>query len=275
MGVRAEADSGGCGGDSDTPARRHDGSLFFAGVRRRQNSARVWGLLSSSLGSSLQGGGAFITRNEPVAVTGVFHSAAHAHTQSERTAPRQLQAKRLHNRSEKRMYPGSAGTLPTGYQQQVDPSTGKAFYVNLMTGETSWSPPTGAAAAPAPMAPSAPPSSAGLPPGWEERVDPTSGRPFYINHANKSTSWAKLTRASRGLRTVRTGYAHQPPACCTYRRLRAACPGGGHHCTYAVHVPASAVPHVPCPCGTTGPGSCPLRVEEEARRRRNPPPPQP
>ena len=120
------------------------------------------------------------------------------------------------------MYPGSAGTLPTGYQQQVDPSTGKAFYVNLMTGETSWSPPTGAAAAPAPMAPSAPPSAAGLPPGWEERVDPTSGRPFYINHANKSTSSAKLTRASRGLRTVRTGYAHQPPACCTYRRHGAA-----------------------------------------------------
>ena len=29
----------------------------------------------------------------------------------------------------------------------------------------------------------------------------------------------------RGLRTVRTGYAHQPPAGCTYRRHRAACPG--------------------------------------------------
>ena len=31
-----------------------------------------------------------------------------------------------------------------------------------------------------------------------------------------------LTRTSRGLRTVRTGCACQPPACCTYRRLRAA-----------------------------------------------------
>ena len=51
--------------------------------------------------------------------------------------------------------------------------------------------------------------------------------------------WAMLTRTSRGLRTVRTGYAYQPPACCTYRRHRAAF-------TYAVHVPASGVPCVPC-----------------------------
>ena len=31
-----------------------------------------------------------------------------------------------------------------------------------------------------------------------------------------------LTRTSRGLSTVRTGYAYQPPACCTYQRRRAA-----------------------------------------------------
>ena len=29
----------------------------------------------------------------------------------------------------------------------------------------------------------------------------------------------------RGLPTVRTGYARQPPACCTHQRRRAACPG--------------------------------------------------
>ena len=33
-----------------------------------------------------------------------------------------------------------------------------------------------------------------------------------------------LTRTSRSLRAVRMGYAYQPPACCTYRRRRAACP---------------------------------------------------
>ena len=40
---------------------------------------------------------------------------------------------------------------------------------------------------------------------------------------------------------VRTGYAHQPPACCTHRRHRAA----WHYCTYAVRVLAFAVPHAP------------------------------
>ena len=44
-----------------------------------------------------------------------------------------------------------------------------------------------------------------------------------------------LTSTSRSPRTVSTGYAYQPPACCTYRRLRAA----------FVHVPASGVAYVP------------------------------
>ena len=39
---------------------------------------------------------------------------------------------------------------------------------------------------------------------------------------------AMLTRASRGLRTLRTGYAHQPPARCAYLRRRAACPRAVH-----------------------------------------------
>ena len=41
----------------------------------------------------------------------------------------------------------------------------------------------------------------------------------------------KLTRASRGIRAVRTGYAYRPPACSTYRRHRAACPRAPSHGT--------------------------------------------
>ena len=37
---------------------------------------------------------------------------------------------------------------------------------------------------------------------------------------------------ARGRRTVRTGYACQPPACCAYQRRRAACAGGGTHCAH-------------------------------------------
>ena len=87
--------------------------------------------------------------------------------------------------------------LPQGYQQSVDPSSGKTYYINMMTGETSWTPPPGMqqAAAPPPAA-MAPPSAAGLPPGWEERTDPTSGRKFYIDHINKNTSWEFPTAAA-------------------------------------------------------------------------------
>ena len=53
------------------------------------------------------------------------------------------------------------------------------------------------------------------------------------------------TVMSRGLRTVRTGYAYQPPAFCTYQRRRAACPPGPHALTYAVRVPAVALLCVP------------------------------
>ena len=78
------------------------------------------------------------------------------------------------------------------------------------------------------------------------------GTPFYI----KGVTWrgmeggedrrgAELTRAPRGLRWVRTGYAYQPPALGTYRRRRAACPQGPAYCTYWVRVPASGVPYVP------------------------------
>ena len=59
---------------------------------------------------------------------------------------------------------------------------------------------------------------------------------------------AKLTSTSRGLRTVRTGYAYQPPACCTHQRRRAAAAPPCVRCTRTV--PASGVPYVP---GTVAP----------------------
>ena len=45
----------------------------------------------------------------------------------------------------------------------------------------------------------------------------------------------KLTRAPRGLRTVRVGYARQHSAYCTYRRRRAARPQAATHCTRMGH----------------------------------------
>eukprot|EP00962_Isochrysis_galbana_P005888 scaffold1585_cov96-Isochrysis_galbana.AAC.2 len=52
----------------------------------------------------------------------------------------------------RRHRPVIAEMLPSGYQKLTDPSTGRPYYVNLVTGQTSWSPPAGAEAAPAPAA---------------------------------------------------------------------------------------------------------------------------
>eukprot|EP00964_Phaeocystis_antarctica_P077062 scaffold47743_cov72-Phaeocystis_antarctica.AAC.1 len=54
---------------------------------------------------------------------------------------------------------------------------------------------------------------------------------------------AKLTRTSRGLRTVRTDYAYQPPACYAY------------YCTYACQPRACRTYRVPC----GAPQACQLR----------------
>jgi hypothetical protein len=61
------------------------------------------------------------------------------------------------------------------------------------------------------------------------------------------------TRTSQGLRTVRTGYVYrphlyQPPACCTYRRRRAACPEAPStvRTPHAYQPPAYRTHRVPC-----------------------------
>ncbi|CAC9475821.1 conserved hypothetical protein [Leishmania infantum JPCM5] len=78
----------------------------------------------------------------------------------------------------------------------VDPATGRTFYVNDKTRQTSWTRPKPAVQAPPPPTPPNAPSpmqsgAVALPPPWEARVDPGTGRTFYINHATKTTSWER------------------------------------------------------------------------------------
>ncbi|CAG9572154.1 conserved hypothetical protein [Leishmania major strain Friedlin] len=94
----------------------------------------------------------------------------------------------------------SSGNVETGGDSDwvpcVDPATGRTFYVNDKTRQTSWSRPTPAVQAPPPPTPPNAPSpmqggAVALPPPWEARVDPGTGRTFYINHATKTTSWKR------------------------------------------------------------------------------------
>ena len=47
----------------------------------------------------------------------------------------------------------------------------------------------------APLVRSSSAFGAPLPPGWEERFDPSSGRKFYVDYVNKATSWTRPTAA--------------------------------------------------------------------------------
>lgn len=93
------------------------------------------------------------------------------------------------------MMPGMAPALPLGWEQVADPATGKPYYCNRATGESSWTPPVAPVAAlppvvapvpmPAPIAAAAP----ALPAGWESAPDPSTGNLYYFKRATGETTW--------------------------------------------------------------------------------------
>jgi len=75
---------------------------------------------------------------------------------------------------------GPVGALPPCWEQLTDPQSGRPYFSNRVTGETSWTPPPSALAPPPPLA---------LTPGWEQHTDPQSGRPYFFNRVTGETSW--------------------------------------------------------------------------------------
>eukprot|EP00928_Gymnodinium_smaydae_P080507 TRINITY_DN64192_c1_g1_i1.p2 TRINITY_DN64192_c1_g1~~TRINITY_DN64192_c1_g1_i1.p2 ORF type:complete len:275 (-),score=66.97 TRINITY_DN64192_c1_g1_i1:152-976(-) len=83
--------------------------------------------------------------------------------------------------------PSGGAALPPGWEAVSDPASGKIYYCNRATGESSWTPPAAPAAAPPP--PMMAPQPGMLPPGWETAQDPASGKTYYFNRATNQTSW--------------------------------------------------------------------------------------
>lgn len=96
-----------------------------------------------------------------------------------------------------------------GWVKSTDPKTGRAFYANHVTRKTQWEAPDGWVDAPDSSASGGalPPSYGGgggsgigggedaaeqpLPSNWEVMRDPTSGKPFYVDHERKITTWTR------------------------------------------------------------------------------------
>jgi len=99
--------------------------------------------------------------------------------------------------------------MPSAVDQEwvksTDPRTGRVFYANRRTRETQWEPPfgwideddqipprnTSTNSLPIQTQNTSKDSSSDLPSNWEEMHDHKTGRPFYVDHVNKVTSWER------------------------------------------------------------------------------------
>jgi WW domain len=81
--------------------------------------------------------------------------------------------------------------LPVGWEVKIDASSGKPYFVDHTTRKSHWTLP---GVFSPPSLPSQEPeeksrAAVALPLGWEEKFDANSGRPYYVDHINKTSSW--------------------------------------------------------------------------------------
>jgi len=92
--------------------------------------------------------------------------------------------------------------LPT-----VDPASGKTYYFNPVTRQTSWTLP--GAAAPPPPPPSMPATR------WQEGIDPKTGKKYYMDHVTQTTTWERpqgVPIAPAAASPSTSGFSQQQPA---------------------------------------------------------------
>ena len=89
--------------------------------------------------------------------------------------------------------------MNNGWVKSIDPNSGRVFYANHITRKTQWEPPEGWVDDP-PSNPLQPPQLSEqddsddeepLPSNWETLHDPTTGKPFYVDHERKITQWTR------------------------------------------------------------------------------------
>jgi len=100
--------------------------------------------------------------------------------------------------------------MNNGWVKSVDPNSGRVFYANHITRKTQWDPPEGwvedppSNPLPPPQLPAEDEDEEPLPSNWETMHDPTTGKPFYVDHERKITQW---TRPKAEKKTASISYA--------------------------------------------------------------------
>ena len=77
---------------------------------------------------------------------------------------------------------GAMSDLAAIWVEKLDTGSGRNYYTNASTGETSWTKPVGGAGGS---------GGGGLAAGWVEKLDLSSGRNYYTNASTGETSWTK------------------------------------------------------------------------------------
>ncbi len=90
----------------------------------------------------------------------------------------------------------TATPLPPGWVEHFDPSSQRHFYVKEATHESTWTRPVVVPPAPPPRRTAPVASIPALPLGWEEHVDPTTQRHFYVNEKTHESTWARPVAAA-------------------------------------------------------------------------------
>jgi hypothetical protein len=100
--------------------------------------------------------------------------------------------------------PGAPAPAASDWAEHSDPATGKMFYYNLKTKESSWTKPaelmkppivapayglSGPVGGSVTAAPGALPGA--LPAGWTQNTDPATGKTFYYNATTKESKWER------------------------------------------------------------------------------------
>jgi len=89
------------------------------------------------------------------------------------------------------MMPSSNPAAVQGWVKSIDPNSGRVFYANHITRKTQWEAPDNWVEEPSSVPSSTQDETEPLPSGWEVMQDPTTKKPFYVDHERKITQWKR------------------------------------------------------------------------------------